>query len=54
MSPIGDDAGAIYRLPQSHTARFSVADRDNPNVFDAHLCWSAGRAPCFVRPDTGG
>jgi hypothetical protein len=54
MSPIGDNAGAIYRLPCAHTARFSVADRDNPNVFDAHLCWSASRVPCFGRPDTGG
>jgi hypothetical protein len=31
-----------------------AADRDNPNVFDAHLCWSAGRVLCFVLLDHSG
>lgn len=26
----------------------------NPNVTDAHLCWSYGMVHCFVPPDTGG
>jgi hypothetical protein len=31
-----------------------ATDRGNPDVFDAHLCWSTGRVLCFVPPDTGG
>jgi len=42
------DTGDLQR-----SAGVQSADRDNPNVFDAHLCGSAGRVLRFVRPDTG-
>jgi hypothetical protein len=47
---VGDD-GADVDLQRS--AGVQSADRDNPNVFDAHLCGSAGRVLCFVPSDTG-
>src|SRR3984893_16228500 len=45
----------LARQPQIvGPAGVQAADRDNPDMFDAHLCWSASRALCFVPPDTGG
>ena len=41
-------------MPSTFSAGVQAADRDNPNVFDAHLGWSAGRVQCFVPPHTGG
>jgi hypothetical protein len=32
-----------------------IIKQPNPNIFDAHLCWTPRRGTiCFVPPDTGG
>jgi len=32
-----------------------IIKQPNPNIFDAHLCWTPWRGTiCFVPPDTGG
>jgi hypothetical protein len=32
-----------------------ILKQPNPNIFDAHLCWTPSRGTiCFVPPDTGG